>query len=60
MERKGPKCIAGKNPYGICSCCHADGRVCCISCDEKDSCNIVCGWISENPNTKLTHCVQKV
>lgn len=42
-----PVCIAGKNPYGICSCCHYDGIRCCAASKDKDDCNIVCGYLDE-------------
>ncbi len=42
-----PKCITGKNPSGLCSCCRTDGIVCCVECKDKDDCNIVCGYIGE-------------
>ena len=44
-EKGQPICITGKNPYGLCSCCHYDGIQCCISCSDKNDCNIVCGYI---------------
>lgn len=42
-----PKCITGFNPYGLCSCCRSDGKQCCLQCEEKDDCNIVCGWLNK-------------
>lgn len=42
-----PVCLTGHNPHGFCSCCRADGQQCCLGCKNKDSCNIVCGWIPE-------------
>lgn len=47
IETGLPKCVTGKNPYGLCSCCRADGMVCCAGCSNKDDCNIVCGYIHE-------------
>lgn len=48
-ENGQPMCVTGKSPSGLCSCCRADGKVCCIGC--KEDCNIRCGWawIRDNP-----------
>lgn len=35
-------CITGASPYGICSCCGAEGVKCCAAC--KKDCNVRCGW----------------
>ncbi len=39
------KCITGKNPYGLCSCCGTDGIKCCAEC--KEDCNGRCGWLDD-------------
>lgn len=57
-DNKKPVCITGKNPYGLCSCCHSDGRKCCIGCSEAQDCNIRCGWI-DDLNTENENGVQK-
>lgn len=39
------KCITGKNPYGTCVCCGADGVKCCAECNND--CNGRCGWLGD-------------
>jgi hypothetical protein len=46
-ERGQPICITGWNPSGLCSSCHFDGAGCCAGCQEKDDCNVVCGFLKE-------------
>ena len=42
-------CITGKNPYGTCPCCGADGMKCCAGCEED--CNGRCGWCEKEKET---------
>lgn len=50
-EQGLPVCITGKNPYGLCSCCHSDDIHCCAKCEDKNNCNSVCGYL-EKENEK--------
>ncbi len=42
-------CITGASPYGVCSCCGAEGVECCAAC--KKDCNVRCGWY-QNKDTE--------
>lgn len=39
-------CITGLNPNGTCACCGNEGTVeCCGKCEDRNSCNVSCGWL---------------